>query len=71
MVRIETLVDRLLPRRATAGGDAGSVAGFAEAVARLDSTVTRFESALQRFAADTNDLKDVQLVVSLKPRQGG
>jgi len=71
MVRVETLVDRLLPHRARAGGQAGPTAAFADAVTRLETTVSRFDAALQRFAADTNNLRDVQLVVSVKPREGG
>jgi hypothetical protein len=72
MIRVETFVDRLLPARGAAPeGPAGSVAAFGEAVARLDATVARFESALQHFVADTKGLREVELVVALKPRDGG
>ncbi len=71
MVRIETYLDRLLSDAAAARSDtAASVAAFGESVARLDGAVVRFESALQRFSASTNDLRDVQLVVTLKPGDG-
>jgi len=70
MVRIETYLDRLLSDAAVARSDAASVAAFGESVARLDGAVVRFESALNRFSASTNDLREVQLVVALKPRDG-
>jgi hypothetical protein len=71
MIQIETYLDRRLARPALAPRDAGaSVAGFSEAVARLEGAVARFEGALQRFAADTKDLREVQLVVALKPGDG-
>jgi hypothetical protein len=71
MIRVETFVDRLLPARpAAAEGGAGPVAAFGEAVARLETTVARFESALQNFVVSTKGLKEVELVVALKPRDG-
>jgi hypothetical protein len=71
MVQVETYLDRLLPGAPASRGDAaGTVAGLGEAVARLDAAVTRFDSALRRFAADTKDLREVQLVVALKPGDG-
>jgi hypothetical protein len=66
MIRIETYLDRVLP--AAAGNDIPtSVSGFGEAVRRLEGVVERFESALETFAARTNDLREVHLVVALKP----
>jgi hypothetical protein len=63
MVQLETYLDRLLP-----GRDAGNhLAGFDESVRRLEAAAIRFESSLQRFAESTKDLREVQLVVSLKP----
>ena len=64
MVQIETYLDRRLPAPARARGDA---AAFSESVARLDGAVARFDAALQRFSADTKDLREIQLVVSVKP----
>lgn len=66
MVQIETYLDRLVPKRATAPA-AESVSDFGASVARLDGAVARFEAALQHFAASTKDLREVQLVVALKP----
>jgi hypothetical protein len=37
---------------------------------RLDAAVARFEGALRGFAASTKDLREVQLVVALKPGDG-
>ena len=64
MVRIETYLDRRLPVLPRAQGDA---AAFSESVARLEGAVARFDAALQRFSADTKDLREIQLVVSVKP----
>jgi hypothetical protein len=72
MIRVETFVDRLVPKRAAAPDDArGSVAAFGEVVARLEATVVRFESALQNVVASTKGLREVELVVALKPPGGG
>jgi hypothetical protein len=46
------------------------VVDFGASVARLDGVVARFEGALQRFAASTKDLREVQLVVALRPGDG-
>jgi len=71
MVQIETYLDRLLPKPGAGSQGAGaSVGDFAASVARLDGAVARFEAALQRFAASTKDLREVQLVVALKPDDG-
>jgi hypothetical protein len=71
MVQIETYLDRVLPVPAPANIDtAAAVTGFGESVARLEAAVVRFESALQRFAASTKDLREVQLVVALRPGDG-
>ncbi|MGH7294466.1 MAG: hypothetical protein ACRELB_06025 [Polyangiaceae bacterium] len=71
MIRLETYIDRLLPGRTHAGGGAAaSVDAFGDSVARLEGAVARFESALHRFSASTKDLREVQLVVSLKPGDG-
>ena len=69
MIRLETYLDRVLPpSRSAAGGDTTmTLAGFDECVRRLEGTVARFESALQGFAASTRDLREVHLVVALKP----
>ena len=69
MVQIETYLDRVAPTPA-AQPEAASVAGFGASVARLDETVARFESALRTFAARTKDLKEIELVVALKSRDG-
>ena len=68
MVQIETYLDRQLPKPgAGSQGASDSVGDFAASVTRLDGAVARFETALQRFAASTKDLREVQLVVALKP----
>jgi hypothetical protein len=68
MVQIETYLDRLLPKTGVGShGAADSVADFGASVARLEGAVVRFETALQRFAANTKNLREVQLVVALKP----
>lgn len=64
MVRLETYLDARLPAPPRAAGDAGT---FAESVARLDGAVARFDAALRRFSADTKDLREIELVVALKP----
>jgi len=66
MIQIETYLDRLLPASGAARAGAGGGGGFDQAVARLESTVARFESALRHFSESTRDLREVQLVVSLK-----
>jgi hypothetical protein len=63
MVRIETYLDARLPPPRSAG-DAGSLA---ESIARLEGAVARFDAALQRFSTDTKGLREIQLVVALKP----
>jgi hypothetical protein len=56
MVRIETFLDRALPRPAAqAGAQSG---GSPEAIARLDAAIGRFEVALQRFASTTGDFHE-------------
>ncbi len=71
MVQMETYLDGLV---AKAGGPRpdppASVVDFGASVARLDGVVARFEGALQRFAASTKDLREVQLVVALRPGDG-
>ncbi len=69
MIQIETYLDRRLPMKAR-NDMAAPVLGFGESVARLEGVVTRFESALQTFAASTKDLREVHLVVGLKPGDG-
>jgi hypothetical protein len=70
MVRLETYLDRLVARADHRGSQgAGQVQGFAEAVARLEGAVARFEGALLGFAESTKDLREVQLVVALKPSE--
>lgn len=71
MIQIETYVDRLLATFPAVRKDPGGAVGaFGDSVARLEGAVARFESALQGFAASTKDLREVQLVVSLKPGDG-
>lgn len=67
MVQIETYLDRVLPKQGPGSHAADPVHDFGASVARLDGAVARFETALQRFAASTKDLREVQLVVALKP----
>jgi hypothetical protein len=71
MIQIETYLDRHLaatmPQRAD---PPGAVVGFGESVARLEGAVARFEAALRGFAASTKDLREVQLIVALKPGDG-
>ncbi len=68
MIRIETYLDRSFAPPAAPGVDAAyAVAGFGDSVRRLEGSVARFESALQSFAAHTNGLREVHLVVALKP----
>jgi len=64
MVRVETYLDRRLLPPVRGNREA---AVFSESIARLEGAVARFDAALQRFSADTKDLREVQLVVSLKP----
>jgi len=63
MVRLETYLDRRASTRPRSGGDAAS---FSESVARLEGAVARFDGALQRLSSSTKDLRELQLVVSLK-----
>lgn len=71
MIQLETYLDRLLPSPAIARRDVATpVAAFGESVARLEGAVARFESALRHFAANTKDLREVHLVVALKPNDG-
>ncbi len=71
MIQLETYLDRLLPDPALARRDASTpFAAFGESVARLEGAVARFESALRHFAANTKDLREVHLVVALKPDDG-
>ncbi len=71
MVQLETYLDRVLSEPVSARVDiAASLAGFGESVARLEGAVGRFESALHRFSANTKDLREVHLVVALKPGDG-
>ena len=68
MVQIETYLDRLLSNPAKARRDpAASIAGFEASVARLEGVVAQFELALRTFATRTKDLREIELVVSLKP----
>jgi hypothetical protein len=71
MIQIEVYVDRWLSSRAPTRANPGDpVAGFSESVMRLEGAVARFDAALQTFAANTKDLREVQLVVALKPGPG-
>jgi hypothetical protein len=71
MIQLETYLDRLLPDPALARRDAATpFAAFGESVARLEGAVARFESALRHFTANTKDLREVHLVVALKPDDG-
>ncbi|HEX8795088.1 MAG TPA: hypothetical protein VF765_29275 [Polyangiaceae bacterium] len=71
MIQIETYVDRMLSSGPARHAEAaGAVGAFGDSVARLEGAVARFESALQHFAASTKDLREVQLVVALKPGDG-
>jgi hypothetical protein len=67
MLRIETTLARRLPRRAAAGDVGPSVASFADAVRRLEGAVTRFDEALGTLSAAARDVRELQLVVSIKP----
>jgi hypothetical protein len=72
MIQIEAYLDRHLAGRAPAReGAASPAAAFGESVARLESAVARFESALLGFAKSTKDMKEIQLVVAVKPRDEG
>jgi hypothetical protein len=72
MLRLEAYLDEAVPSPAARGGGDGAAASvFGEAVLRLEATVARFEGALQSFAANTRDLREVQLVVALKPPPAG
>lgn len=68
MVQMETHLDRVLPQRRGSSSDAvASLAGFGESVTRLEGAVARFEACLQAFAASTKDVREVHLVVGVKP----
>jgi hypothetical protein len=61
MVRIETLLDRVVALERGARGDTPAeraVAGFGDTVSRLEGVVARFESALQAFATSTRDFRE-------------
>jgi hypothetical protein len=68
MLRIETTLARRLPRPAASSADVGPfVASFADAVHRLEGAVARFDEALGGLTAAARDVRELQLVVSLKP----
>jgi len=46
------------------------VAAFSQSVAQFEGAVARFEAALEGLAANTKNLREVQLVVALKPADG-
>ena len=64
MVRLETYLERTVHVPSRSSGDA---AAFGESVARLEGAIARFDDALRRFSSDTKNLREVQLVVALKP----
>ena len=57
MVRIETYLDRIFPRREGTFG-AAEMTALGPAIALLDGAVARFEAALQGFAGTTKDFHD-------------
>jgi hypothetical protein len=67
MLRIETTLARRLPRAAAPGDVGPFVASFADAVRRLEGAVARFDQALDGLTAAARDVRELQLVVSLKP----
>jgi hypothetical protein len=68
MIQMETYLDRERETRRPPRGDIpGSLAGFGDSVARLEAAVARFDASLRSFAASTKDLREVHLVVGLKP----
>lgn len=67
MIQVEARLDRIVSASRSPRGSVGSVSAFADSVARLDTAVARFETALRTFAASTKDLREVHLVVGLKP----
>jgi hypothetical protein len=70
MVQLETHLDRVLSGAQRASRDPGaSVGDFGDAVARLEGAVARFEGSLRSFAASTKDLREVHLVVALRPEE--
>jgi hypothetical protein len=71
MLRVETYVEGLLSRPGGTDGAAIPVADFGAAVHRLEAVVARFEASLLRFAASTNDLREMHLVIALKPGDRG
>jgi hypothetical protein len=70
MIQIEVYLDRVLSGRGPTREPPAYPPGFGESVARLESAVARFDTALQTFAAKTHDLREVHLVVALKPGDG-
>jgi hypothetical protein len=67
MLRIETTLARRLQRAATPGDIGPFVASFADAVRRLEGVVARFDEALEGLGRTARDVRDLQLVVSIKP----
>jgi len=70
MIQIETYLDRQFSGSRRGETAAEAVGAFGESVVRLEGAVARFELALQRFSSSTKDLREVQLVVALKPGDG-
>jgi hypothetical protein len=70
MIQIEVYLDRMLSGHGEAREPTAYPPGFFESVVRLERAVARFDTALQTFAAKTNDLREVHLVVALKPGDG-
>jgi hypothetical protein len=71
MVQVETYLDRLVAAAGRRSAEANPASAFAESVARLDNVVARFEAALRGFAESTKDLREMHLVVALKPGDRG
>jgi hypothetical protein len=71
MIHIENYVERAFARPAAPVDLSGAITGFGDSIRRLEGSVARFESALQGFAAHTRDLREVHLVVALKPGERG
>jgi hypothetical protein len=67
MVQIETSLDRL--RSTSKRSEGALVSGFGECVARLEGAVARFDASLRAFSTSTKDLREVHLVVGLKPAE--
>ncbi len=70
MVQVEAYVERLLLKPGSRRDVEESLSDFGASVARLENVVVRFETALRRFSESTKDLREVQLVVALKPGEG-